>query len=524
MTPPLAVRNLTSTTISVSRIERFEDLRTLQSSSNGYFFSSKAASPALPTSPQIGEHAQSFNHQDLDVKLRPFESYTLKSEEGQHLPSSPKTTFRLTIETNNGERYRVDAHPSYTQKSSVLFTPLSSNPSTSYTALFHPSKTIPQLSIHTNHLTNHQEWMSSLPDTLPLSAISIPGTHNSHTYYRALPSVRCQNVDVKKQLENGIRFLDIRVQPVNAADTSKKDMFLVHGAFPVSLTGPKYLDPILQTCYTFLAAHPRETIIVSLKREGIGASTDEHLAALLEKHYFAAHPTLWHTGPSIPYLGAVRGKLVLLRRYNVPSSSPSPQEPSSGLDATSWPASPSHALFPQSPAPLFALQDFCDVLHPSSIPTKLSHVNAHLARAAAQHHPIPGVSTDISNPVPPGPLYLNFLSGSNFFRRACWPEMIAKTVNKGVEEWLCGGHYVCGAEEMGVEMGHPDGEGVDEDKKEGMRGGVVRGVGDGDGSTGVVIMDCVGENGDWELVRLVVGMNRGVLGRCGVNADAVLGV
>lgn len=29
--------------------------------------------------------------------------------------------------------------------------------------------------------------------------------------------------------------------------------------------------------------------------------------------------------------------------------------------------------------------------------------------------------------------------------------------------------------------------------------------------TGVVVMDVVGEGGDWDLVRLVVGMNLGVL-------------
>ena len=93
--------------------------------------------------------------------------------------------------------------------------------------------------------------MASLPPTLPLSALSIPGTHNSHTYYRALPSVRCQTASIKSQLENGIRFLDIRVQPVHASDASKKDLYLVHGAFPVSLTGPKYLDPVLRICYEF---------------------------------------------------------------------------------------------------------------------------------------------------------------------------------------------------------------------------------------------------------------------------------
>ncbi|CAO2650520.1 Nn.00g018120.m01.CDS01 [Neocucurbitaria sp. VM-36] len=500
----LPVRNLTSTAITIKRMERFQDPNTLQSNATGYFFGSKNTSSVAPTSPQLGEHSQSFNHRDLDVVLAPFESYTL-SQPGprdENTPTTSSTTFRLTLETAEGERYRIDANPSYSQKSSQSLTALSPNPSASYTALFHPSKPVPHLTLHANHLPNYARWMAKLPDTLPLSALSIPGTHNSHTYYRALPSVRCQVVNVKTQLDNGIRFLDIRVQPVHATDTTKKDLYLVHGAFPISLTGPKYLEPILQTCYDFLSSNPTETILISLKREGIGSSTDDHLARILEEHYITPHASFWHTGTQLPYLGSVRGKLVLIRRYTTttPSSSASSaatSNPPPGLDATAWPSNPTHALFPPpttpSHPPTFCLQDFCDVLAPSAITQKVQYTNEHLVRAAQCIHYIPGVNTDARNPVPPGPLFLNFLSGSNFWKRACWPEMIAKIVNRGVEEWVCRA-YCLEEMEMGGEM-----EGVRRKKKS------------GDGGTGVVVMDCVGENGDWELVRLVVGMNMGVL-------------
>ena len=46
---------------------------------------------------------------------------------------------------------------------------------------------------------------------------------------------------------------------------------------------------------------------------------------------------------------------------------------------------------------------------------------------------------------------------------------------------------------------------------ESLEGGVVRRVKSGDGGTGVVVMDVVGDGGDWDLVRLIVGMNMGVL-------------
>ncbi|KAI1549534.1 1-phosphatidylinositol phosphodiesterase precursor [Pyrenophora tritici-repentis] len=508
--PPLTVRNLTQTVISIARIERFEDPNTLQSKARGYVFSSKNTTTLAPTSPELSGHAQSFIHQDMNITLQPFESYTLRFSDSAEAGATTKLsspTLRLIIQTGQ-ERHRVDTHPSYTQKSTQTFTPLSGNslPPT-YKALFHPSKPIPHLAIHSNHISRYTSWMSALPDDLPLSAMSIPGTHNSHTHYRALPSVRCQVHDVKTQLENGIRFLDIRVQPVHATDPQKKDLYLVHGAFPISLTGPKYLEPMLKICYDFLAANPSETVLISLKREGVGSATDEYLARILQDHYIAPKQSHWYTDPKIPDLGTVRGKLVLVRRYNTanPPSSPSPSNPqTTGLDATAWPHNASHALFPPHfPTPTFCLQDFCEVLIPESIPTKLQHCNDHLVRAAAAIHPIPGVSTDVVNPVPPGPLYLNFLSGSNFWKKACWPGAIAKIVNKGMEEWLCGGHHL---ERPARETREP---GEVEESRE-MSGGVKR-AGSGDGSTGVVVMDCVGEGGDWELVRLVVGMNMGVL-------------
>lgn len=507
MAPPLTVRNLTSTTITLKSLERFEDPNTKQSKATAFPSALKNAQLVAPSAPELGLHVQSFKRVDVGVELAPFESYTLRLqalEEANHSPTSAlsSTTLRLTIEDEENQPFRIDTNPTYTQKGSRKFTPLTPNPSTSYTALYHPTTPTAHLTIHAHHLPNYARWMQSLPDTLPLSAISIPGTHNSHTHYRALPSVRCQIVDVATQLENGIRFLDIRVQPASATDTLKRDLYLVHGAFPISLTGIKYLDPVINACYAFLDANPSETILVSLKREGVGSATDPHLATILQKHYFAPNASKWYTGTAIPYLHSARGKLVLVRRYEVSTSSSAFSEPepetstAPGLDATAWPNNSTHAL--HGP---FCVQDFCEIMHPSFISDKLTHANAQLVRAASATHFIPGVNTDVANPVPPGPLYLNFLSGSNFFNVGTWPEKIARVVNKGVEEWMCTGHHLAVPVGDVQALGHANVDGVSG----------VRGVGEGDGGVGVVIMDMVGEGGNWDLVRLVVGMNMGIL-------------
>jgi 1-phosphatidylinositol phosphodiesterase len=508
MASPLTVRNLTSTAISILHVEQFEDPNTLQSKASGYFFGAKNTTSAAPTSPELSGHAQSFYHRNLEVTLQPFEALTLSLGRIESGPILLSPTLRITIETPGHERHRIDTHPSYTQKSTQSLTPLTSNPSTTYKALFHPSRPTPHLSVHANHIPDYVSWMATLPDTLPLSAISIPGSHNSHTHYRALPSVRCQVHDVRKQLDNGIRFLDIRVQPTHATDASKPDLYLVHGAFPVSLTGPKYLAPVLKTCYDFLSTHPSETILLSLKREGVGSATDEHLARILDEFYIAPNKKKWHTGITIPYLRDVRGKLVLVRRYNTsPTLDKREGGRNGGLDATAWPHNASHALFPSpSNTPTFCLQDFCEVLEPDIIPTKLQHCNDQLIRSAAVHHPIPGLTTDSQNPVPPEPLHLNFLSASNFWKRACWPQNIAKIVNRGMEEWMCAGHHLDAPD---TTTRHPETSNDNSSEVEGSTKKKERKS--GDGATGVVVMDCVGENGDWELVRLVVGMNMGVL-------------
>lgn len=499
----LSVRNLTSETISIRCVERFEDPNALKSKAGGYFFSTRNGTFVSPSAPELSEHAQSFHHRDLDVALKPFESYMLRAREDRIREGGTplETALRLTIQVADGGRHRVDLNASYTQKSSQGFTPLSPNPPVTFGALFHPSQPVPHLSIHANNTRNHARWMESIPDALPLSAISIPGTHNSHTYYKALPSVKCQSVDIRSQLENGIRFLDIRAQPTHASDPGKKHMYLVHGAFPISLTGPKYLAPILETCYTFLAAHPSETILVSLKREGVGSSTDEHFARILQDHYIGPNASKWYTDDRIPYLGAVRGKCVLVRRYSTSPSSTSMYSSGTGLDATAWPYNCTSSAFPPG-SPRFNLQDFCEVLVPEAITQKVQYANEHLVRAAEVVHHIPGITTDETNPVPPGPLYLNFLSGSNFWKRACWPEKIAKIVNRHMEEWLCAGHHLS---EPRSTAAHPE--------RSSVGGGdeVIRKKADGDGCTGVVVVDVVGEGGDWELVRLIIGMNMGVV-------------
>src|SRR5205814_5545628 len=109
-------------------------------------------------------------------------------------------------------------------------TALMGDPPHQYTGIFLAN--ISLLSIHSS--PELECWMKSVNDSTPISTLSIPGTHNSPACLRALPSIRCQAVSLREQLENGIRFLDVRVE---AENPEKDGLILVHDGFPISLIG-----------------------------------------------------------------------------------------------------------------------------------------------------------------------------------------------------------------------------------------------------------------------------------------------
>ena len=314
----LTIRNLTSTPIEVKLLERFRAPATTDSTMGISYITKNITSlwriptsptdPTPPTPSQLAEHAEGFSSDEVSIRIEAFA--TIKTDI-QPVKLS-KETLRLTFESN-GERYRLDT-PCSTYRSTTL-TPLTPNPHFHYTAVY--------LAQH-SHLTlfssaNLQAWMRELKDETPLSALSIPGTHNSPTCHRALPSVRCQAVSPKVQLENGVRFFDIRVQPESPQDLIHDGLFLVHSVFPIALSGSKYLRDLVNSIYNFLDQNPSETVLMSLKREGTGNSTDAQLSRILSNHY-AGDSNRWYTAPHVPTLGEARRKIVLIRRFGLDES------------------------------------------------------------------------------------------------------------------------------------------------------------------------------------------------------------
>lgn len=460
----LTIRNLTSNPIELKLVERFEAAQSRDNGTGGGIvnitnitrtLSGLMSNITTPSSPQLAAKSQSFTSEDVSVPIAPFET------KPTDIQANSREVLRLTFETE-GQRYRVDT-PTLSQRSTVL-TPLSPNPRFQFTAVYLSKSS--HLALYSS--SRLESWMGKLRNEMPLSVLSIPGTHNSPTHHVALPSVRCQAVSVKEQLDNGVRFLDIRVRPESADDVSKEGLILVHSAFPISLTGTKYFRDLINTVYSFLDANPTETIIISLKREGIGKSTDQHLSKIVQIHYANDR---WFIDSRIPTLGEARNKVVLIRRFALDDSLRGENNGKGwAIDAESWPDNCADGICSSGE---IRVQDFYEVSESENIHKKITFSTDQLARAAETV--LPGDMNATAAEAAKQPFFMNFLSASNFWRANCWPDRIAAKVNPTIVDHLCRNHNETGRK--------------------------------GDGSTGIVVCDWVGNNGDWDLVRCIVGMN-----------------
>lgn len=160
-------------------------------------------------------------------------------------------------------------------------------------------------------------WMSYINDDVYLSQITIPGTHDSCARNVMLGYVmRCQDTDISTQLDNGYRYLDLRVaiDDKNGANRLK----LVHNFANCHKEGNLfsdylYFEDVTKALYSFLQQHPAESVIVNIKIEDDTHSVSDIQKLLLDE--IKANKDYWYTEDEIPTLGDVRGRVVLATRF-----------------------------------------------------------------------------------------------------------------------------------------------------------------------------------------------------------------
>ncbi|EGN96244.1 hypothetical protein SERLA73DRAFT_76223 [Serpula lacrymans var. lacrymans S7.3] len=150
-------------------------------------------------------------------------------------------------------------------------------------------------------------FLSEIPDTVPLSSLLLPGTHDTMAFY-GWPVSQCQSLGtpLDAQLRAGIRVLDIRLSIIDSR------LLAYHGAYPQRTP----FRDILTTLYDFLNGQSTcyETIVVSIKQEDKGGE----LFSKLVREEIMASPggiELWYLENRIPTLGEVRGKAVMFSRF-----------------------------------------------------------------------------------------------------------------------------------------------------------------------------------------------------------------
>jgi 1-phosphatidylinositol phosphodiesterase len=230
-----------------------------------------------------------------------------------------------------------------------------------------------------DEILSHSSWMRDIPDDTALTMLSIPGTHNSASVDGPLGLAKTQNRGLADQLAAGIRFFDIRL-------AHSQDKLCVH--HDVVCMEKSYAE-VLTTCSDFLSEQPSETILLSVSNEdrmdsalgkfapsrvlcklssiGNNAPSGEntrsfedtfraitwehHKDAPLFYNFTAAPPGSDSRPPHPAYtsdttLGDVRGKIVLLRRFDGGQDI--------GFDATYW---PENERFRNAAAPFYDVED-----------------------------------------------------------------------------------------------------------------------------------------------------------------------
>lgn len=105
---------------------------------------------------------------------------------------------------------------------------------------------------------NKKDWMAKIPDTTPVSAMFIPGTHDTLAD-RGGDLAECQSWSLQQQLESGIRCLDLRLKH------DGDGMIAHHGVINLEKDDKKDVIPIIEK---FLKENPTEAIFARVKKEG----------------------------------------------------------------------------------------------------------------------------------------------------------------------------------------------------------------------------------------------------------------
>lgn len=162
-----------------------------------------------------------------------------------------------------------------------------------------------------NDVVDGSNWMSAVDGSVPITAISMPGTHDSATQYASMSIIaRTQTMSIIEQLYSGARYFDMRLKMEN------KRIIDVHGIINCKtgyglFASDLNVADVVAECKYFLAKNPGETILFLMKDSGSKNKTE--LYSTFYDEFISKNPDLWFVQNRVPTLDEVRGKIVILR-------------------------------------------------------------------------------------------------------------------------------------------------------------------------------------------------------------------
>ncbi|XP_072259137.1 1-phosphatidylinositol phosphodiesterase-like [Pyxicephalus adspersus] len=221
------------------------------------------------------------------------------------------------------------------------------------------------------------DWMSSLPDNLPLSFLAIPGTHDTMAFFGG-SLAECQSWSLLNQFNAGVRFLDIRPRHY------QNRLPIFHG---VSYQRT-YFDQVLNDTVTFLKQYPSETVIMRVKEEYDPYQNTRSYYKSIAEVVNQIGEQWFLRSSSLPTLGAARGKIIILQQFSSNGEGPDFGPPYPGGmsisdeyqvtdDAVKWAEVERHLKVAQNGDPERAYLTYCSGTHwllytPESLARKIN--------------------------------------------------------------------------------------------------------------------------------------------------------
>lgn len=256
---------------------------------------------------------------------------------------------------------------------------------------------------------DYKKWMKKIDGSKKISQISIPGTHNSEVYDNNIFCIKYQKKNISEQLNNGVRFLDLKIGVYDKKSHSKNVLGVEKCFFFFKNFRKKSLNSILNTIYDFLSLNNTETVILSIENQLKDEESRKKFAKIFYNNYIKKNKNMWYLENKIPTLNDVRGKIMLLRRFEF---EPNDKLSDFGFDASKW-CYNNTADFDS-----YYVQNFTEIFTSKGVDEKINSIKATIDESK------------LYNAKNDNKLFLNNATIAYFLNYKCLPNVFTKKLLK----------------------------------------------------------------------------------------------